>query len=72
MLHGYKILDADSHVFEPTQMWAKYLSPEFKQFAPSPDMRIQGKKITNQVSEQVEKEGNKQMMTSHPNAYLKQ
>lgn len=72
MLHGYKILDADSHVFEPTQMWAKYLPPEFKQFAPSPDMKIQGEKITNQVSEQVEKEGNKQMMAAHPNAYLKQ
>lgn len=37
MLNGYRIIDADSHVFEPSQMWAKYLAPEFKQFAPFPE-----------------------------------
>lgn len=40
MLKGYKIIDADSHVIEPVEMWAKYLDPEFRQFAPSPDMKI--------------------------------
>jgi uncharacterized protein len=34
MLQGYKILDADSHVIEPNEMWEEYLEPAFKSFAP--------------------------------------
>ncbi|MCG8363873.1 MAG: hypothetical protein MJA27_11150 [Pseudanabaenales cyanobacterium] len=34
-LKGYSIIDADAHVIEPAGMWAEYLEPEFKQFAPS-------------------------------------
>ncbi|WP_013320761.1 amidohydrolase family protein [Gloeothece verrucosa] len=70
MLNGYKIIDADSHVIEPPQMWAKYIDPKFKDFAPSLDMKIKGELITEKVSQQVEKEGNKQMMQAHPHAYL--
>ena len=70
MLNGYKIIDADSHVIEPPEMWAKYLDPEFREFAPSPDMKIKGEPITETISKQVEEEGNKQMMQAHPNAYL--
>lgn len=70
MLHGYKIIDADSHVIEPVQMWAKYLAPEFKHFAPSADMKIQGEDITQKISQQVRDEGNRQMMEAHPHAYF--
>jgi predicted TIM-barrel fold metal-dependent hydrolase len=70
MLHGYKIIDADSHVIEPPQMWAKYLTPEFKQFAPSADMKIQGEDIVEKISPQVREEGNRQMMQAHPHAYF--
>ncbi len=70
MLKGYKIIDADSHVIEPSEMWAKYLEPKFRDFAPSPDMKIKGEPITETISKQVEEEGNKQMMQAHPNAYM--
>lgn len=50
MLNGYKIIDADSHVIEPPNMWAEYLEPEFKQFAPSAEMKIKGEDIVEKVS----------------------
>ncbi len=34
MLKEYQIIDADSHVSEPTEIWEKYLEPEFKNRAP--------------------------------------
>ena len=70
MLNGYKIIDADSHVIEPQDMWLQYLEPEFKDFAPSRDMKIKGESITEKVSQQVQQEGNRQMMQAHPHAYL--
>ncbi|MEM8672950.1 MAG: amidohydrolase family protein [Cyanobacteria bacterium P01_G01_bin.67] len=70
MLNGYKIIDADSHVIEPLDMWVKYLEPEFRDFAPSRDMKIKGEPITEKISQQVQKEGNKQMMQAHPHSYL--
>ncbi|MBO3459799.1 amidohydrolase [Aetokthonos hydrillicola Thurmond2011] len=70
MLNGYSVIDADSHVVEPSTVWTKYLEPEFRHLAPSPDMRIKGEEIVQKVSKQVREEGNKQMMQSHPNAYL--
>lgn len=51
-------------------MWAEYLEPEFKQFAPSAEMKIQGEDIVKKVSRQVRDKGNKQMMSAHPNAYF--
>lgn len=66
MLNGYQIIDADSHVTEPPDMWEKYLEPAFKSFAPSPDMSIRGEKIYNKISAQVRIEGAKQIMQSHP------
>lgn len=39
MLQGYKILDADSHVMEPNEMWEEYLEPAFKSFAPQKEHR---------------------------------
>ena len=70
MLQGYSIIDADSHVIEPPAMWAEYLEPEFRQFAPSPEMKIQGEEIVEKVSKQVRDDANKQMMQAHPNAYF--
>jgi len=70
MLNGYKIIDADSHVIEPADMWGKYLEPKYREFAPSPDMKIKGKPITEKISQQVEQQGNMQMMQAYPSAYL--
>lgn len=51
MLNGYSIIDADAHVFEPPNMWAEYLEPAFKQFAPyPPEMKIKGEKIYHKIS----------------------
>lgn len=71
MLNGYSIIDADSHVIEPANMWVEYLEPEFKQFAPSPEMKINGEAIVKQVSKQVQAEANKQMREAHPQAYFR-
>ena len=71
MLNGYSIIDADSHVIEPPTMWAEYLEPEFKHFAPSPEMKIKGEDIVEKLSPQASEEGNKQMMQAHPNAYFR-
>ncbi len=70
MLNGYKIIDADSHIIEPHQLWAKYIAPEFKDFVPTPDLKIKGEEVTRKISQQVRKEGNLQMMRSHPNSYF--
>lgn len=34
MLKNYQIIDADSHVTEPFEMWEEYLEPAFKSHAP--------------------------------------
>ena len=47
MLNGYKIIDADSHLYEPHQMWLDYLEPAFESFALSPDLKIKGESIVN-------------------------
>lgn len=70
MLNGYKIIDADSHVIEPPEMWGQYLDPKFREYAPSADMKIKGEPISQKISPQVQEEGNKQMMQAHPHAYL--
>jgi predicted TIM-barrel fold metal-dependent hydrolase len=34
MLHGYRVIDADSHVMEPDDLFDRYLDPAFKLYAP--------------------------------------
>ncbi len=70
MLNGYQIIDADSHVFEPPDMWEKYLEPAFKSFAPSPDLKIKGEPVTHKISQQVSREGAKQIQQAHPMSVL--
>jgi predicted TIM-barrel fold metal-dependent hydrolase len=70
MLNGYQIIDADSHVFEPTDMWEKYLEPAFKSFAPSPDLRIKGEAIYQKMSDEVTKKGAKEILQAHPMSVL--
>ncbi|MFB2920609.1 amidohydrolase family protein [Aerosakkonema funiforme] len=70
MLNGYRIIDADSHIYEPVDMWKQYLEPAFKNFAPSPDMKINGEEIVNQISAQVRMEGNKQILQAHPRSFF--
>ena len=57
MFNGYQIIDADCHVFEPIDMWEKYLEPAFKNRAPSRDMTVEGQKIVNKVSNELQREG---------------
>lgn len=70
MLNGYRIIDADSHVWEPPSMWEEYLEPAFKSFAPSPDMRVKGEEIVNKISKEVRIEGNKQLVQNYPISVL--
>ena len=70
MLKGYRIVDADSHVIEPHDMWEKYLEPAFKSFAVSPDFKIKGEKILNKISDPVVTEGIKQVAKAHPMSLL--
>lgn len=68
MLNGYRIIDADSHIYEPSDMWEKYLEPAFKHFAPSPppELKIQGEAIFRKLSHTVIAEGANQVMQAHP------
>src|SRR5262245_16127887 len=34
MLNGFHVIDADSHVMEPDDLFDRYLDPAFKQYAP--------------------------------------
>ncbi len=71
MLNGYQIIDSDSHVIEPIGMWREYLDPEFREFAPSAHMRIQGKETVSKISQQVVEQSNQQMAKAHPHAYTR-
>ena len=66
MLHGYQIIDADSHVWEPPEMWQEYLEPAFKNFAPTPDLRIRGEKITDKISDEARILAAKRIVKAHP------
>ncbi|HEY9596602.1 MAG TPA: amidohydrolase family protein [Cyanophyceae cyanobacterium] len=70
MLNGYRIIDADSHVYEPHSMWQEYLEPAFKDFAPSPDLTIQGEAIMNKFSDRLRQEGAKQVTQAYPLSWL--
>jgi predicted TIM-barrel fold metal-dependent hydrolase len=79
MLQDYQIIDADSHVTEPIEMWAQYLEPAFQSHAPYRDlpiteegvikidlfsspykeMKIEGEKIYQKISDEVWAEGAK-------------
>ena len=32
--NGFKVLDSDMHIMEPTDLWPRYLPPEFREQAP--------------------------------------
>ena len=67
MLNGYQIIDADAHVFEPPDLWEKYLEPAFKSFALSlPDMRIKGERIYSKMSGDVHKYAVENIGRNHP------
>ncbi len=66
MLKGYQIIDADSHVYEPFEMWRDYLEPAFKNFAPSIDLKIDNEVIVHKLSNEVKVAGSKQITQIHP------
>ena len=70
MLKGYRIVDADSHVLEPHDIWEKYLEPAFKSFALSPDFKIKGEKIFDKAYASVATEGVNQIAQAHPMSLL--
>jgi uncharacterized protein len=53
MLQGYGIIDADSHVLEPLEMWPTYLESRFRHFAPTPEMTIGGEPVYCQLAPEV-------------------
>ncbi|NET14438.1 MAG: amidohydrolase [Okeania sp. SIO1H6] len=66
MLKGYQIIDADSHVYEPFEMWRDYLEPVFKNFAPSIDLKIDNEVIVHKLSNEVKVAGSKQIRQIYP------
>ena len=32
--HGYKFIDPDLHVYEPSDLWTRYIEPGFRDQAP--------------------------------------
>jgi predicted TIM-barrel fold metal-dependent hydrolase len=70
MLNGYRILDADSHVYEPNDMWEKYLEPAFKSSALSPDYRVEGEEIYVKISDKVRSESAKQVTRNNLRSVL--
>jgi uncharacterized protein len=71
MLNGYRIIDADAHVFEAPDLWKNYLEPEFQEFALSPDLCIRGEKIYQQMTHQVAAKEGQRILANHPNAVLR-
>lgn len=70
MLKGYRIIDADSHVWEPIEMWAKYLEPAFKRFVLLPDMTIGGESIYFKLSDEVAAQWSQEISVNYPAASL--
>ncbi|ACB53446.1 putative amidohydrolase 2 [Crocosphaera subtropica ATCC 51142] len=70
MLDQYRIIDADSHVVEPPDMWEKYLEPSFKGFAPSPDLTIKGKSLLHKYSQRLRETGHQQVSQAYPLSWL--
>ena len=70
MLKGYQIIDADSHICEPRDMWEKYLEPAFKSYAPSPDLKIAGEEIMHKNSANLRKESLNKIAENHPMSVL--
>ncbi len=70
MLNGYQIIDADSHVLEPNDMWEMYLEPAFKSHAPSQDMKVGGEEIYYKYSAGLRDELAKQVRQTHPMSVL--
>jgi uncharacterized protein len=72
MLNGYQIIDADAHVYEPHSLWGSYLEPAFRDFAPAPDLKIQGVSVMNKSSQAVLDVGVQQVRQSHPSAFAQE
>ncbi|MFB2836526.1 amidohydrolase family protein [Floridanema evergladense] len=70
MLNGYRIIDADSHVLEPPNLWKQYLEPAFQRFAPSPDLTIQGEKVLYKYSDRLNIEGSQQISQAYQRSLL--
>lgn len=70
MLKGYRIVDADSHVWEPMGMWERYLEPAFRHFALLPDMTIGGEKIVFQLSDASAAQWSREISANYPVASL--
>jgi len=74
MLNGYQIIDADSHVLEPIEMWDSYLENRFKHFAPTPEMTISGEAVYHKITDEAGKKlrsDHEQLIEQHyPNFLL--
>jgi predicted TIM-barrel fold metal-dependent hydrolase len=40
MYKGFKVLDSDSHMMEPDEIWDKYLEPKYRSYAPGGSKRV--------------------------------
>ncbi|EGJ35260.1 MULTISPECIES: amidohydrolase family protein [Moorena] len=67
MLKNFDIIDADSHVLEPDDLWEKYLDPQFKDLAPK-DNQFEGKSIMYKTPDVVVAEG-RRLFEENPDRY---
>ncbi len=70
MLKGYKIIDADSHVYEPYKMWEDYLEPDLKALLHLRISPSKVKKFLIQYSDLLRLEGAKQVTQTYPLSWL--
>lgn len=70
MLKGYRIVDADSHIWEPVNIWKNYLEPAFRNFIPSPDLTIKGEPIYCKMSDEVTAQWSQEILAHYPAATL--
>ncbi len=66
MLKGYRIIDADSHVLEPNDMWEQYLEPIFKNHAISQDLKLGDEEICYKFSAELRDKTAEAVTRNHP------
>ena len=71
MLKRYRIIDADCHVFEPSDMWSKYLEPSFQGYAPSKEFKVCNEDIHYKFSAQLREDALEFHKQNHPGSLVR-
>lgn len=71
MLQNYRIIDADSHVYEPHQMWQSYLEAPFKSYALTPELTLDGECILQHDSPPRRAQSGRIVTQAYPQSWLR-